>query len=189
MSLTSQPWLVDGLTHLIQSVKPGGAADAAGLTAGDKILQVDGVATGSMSHTEVASHLAGAAERRRTVTLLISSKGDAQQQLDYAVGDVVEVMAEGGQWVTATVAQINVTEASAVVAVSATGSEHKVPIKSIRRNDAALPPYWVPAYVGDGEKYYYNTVTNATSWEFPIETSNNADELASVAHDSAFAHL
>ena len=51
---------------------------------------------------------------------------------------------------------------------------------NVRNDDAALPAYWVASYIGDGEKYYYNTITNETSWTFPMQGDGEQDELANV---------
>jgi hypothetical protein len=43
--------------------------------------------------------------------------------------------------------------------------------------DAELPPHWVVRTIGENEKYYFNTVTNATSWEHPGRAGVDPDSL------------
>ena len=44
-------------------------------------------------------------------------------------------------------------------------------------SDAELPPHWVVRTIGENEKYYFNTVTNATSWEHPGRAGVDPDSL------------
>ena len=48
--------------------------------------------------------------------------------------------------------------------------------------EKGLPPYWVVGYIDGTEKYYHNTLTNETSWDFP--GSLGEDELAGITADS-----
>jgi len=48
--------------------------------------------------------------------------------------------------------------------------------------EKGLPPYWVVGYIDGTEKYYHNTLTNETSWDFP--GSLGEDELAGITADA-----
>ena len=135
-----------------------------GLKAGDKILQLDDVTTSSLSHKIVAARLAAAAEQRRPVAIVVGSEGAAQDATSaFAVGDVVEALAEDGVYYEATVDQINVSDGTVGVIYTENNEHASVITNNVRMNDSQLPAYWVSAFVAGGEKYYYNTVTNVTS--------------------------
>eukprot|EP00039_Didymoeca_costata_P008827 m.117307 g.117307 ORF g.117307 m.117307 type:complete len:2031 (-) comp14246_c0_seq3:549-6641(-) len=168
-SLSTQPWLVHGLNHFVSKVESGSNADRAGLKVGDKLLEIDQVVTSSLSHKMVASLLAAAAEQRKPVALVVNSKTDIRDKLNsLSAGDNVEALyAHDGKWYDAIVEQINLDSGSVVVNYTGYDETATLPMSQVRMNDKALPAYWVAAYAGDGEKYYYNTVTNKTSWDFP----------------------
>ena len=159
---------------------PSPSLPQVGLKAGDKILQLDDVTTSSLSHKIVAARLAAAAEQRRPVAIVIGSEGAVQASTSaFAVGDVVEALSDDGVYYDATVDQINVGDGTVGVLFTENNEHASVTTNNVRMNDSQLPAYWTSAFVAGGEKYYYNTVTNVTSWEFPTDSAE--DELAGIA--------
>ena len=58
-------------------------------------------------------------------------------------------------------------------------------LDQVRVTDQKLPPYWVVAYVGDREKYYFNTATNETSWSVPEFVDDDLDDLGDLEWDDS----
>ena len=141
-------------------------------------MRIDGVKTASMSHKQLTARLAEAAKVQKAVQLVIEVDNDDMSH--FAIGDQVEAVGKDGSWLPGVVTKLVVNGPSRKVEVEFDGGVGTVSTapENVRLNDNALPEFWVAAYVAGGEKYYYNTVTNATSWDFPAAgASSGLEEL------------
>lgn len=184
------------MNHFVTKIDTGGPATAAKIKVGDRILQVNGIPTYTMSHEMITAMFKSASVEQRPLRVTLGLKEIVPVPLkpdEFSVNEsVTAIYAGDGAWYEATV--IDVFPERNSVAVLYSGFEddgpQEVETSCIKKGDGAsanLPPYWVAAYTeSNHEKYFYNTLTNETTWDRPVfnGTIMNPDELADLDADT-----
>lgn len=104
---------------------------------------------------------------------------DGDQGLKFEAGEQIRVLERGdnGWWRGCVVDDPSGIHgwfpASYVEQKETNGSQKQESISPLRLGESLLPAHWKATHAGDGQTYYYNEITQETSWKLP-ESSGSA---------------